>query len=487
MERRNSHPESWCWATEDGRRWLTRLVVATLSPFGLTRGVGGETLRECFVRLGLETQVGCSPSALRGVMQAVEQAVGETTQTWEQDGLAHGEVREILGGADETFLQRMLLVCQDVSTGSLLFEGVAEDRTDLTWKAGVDERLTALGTEGWSVVSDRASALIQRAEHGLVCLSMPDFFPLMHDLVQRASFALARQLRHAHQALTHAEEGLASHQALTPPAPDGPEATAQVAVRRAEGQRWEEAQRASRQHLETLSRTFHPFDISTALPQPSAQVARCLPAEVEAIEACAERHHVPARPGARKKICTQFPALAALVDVWGQGVCRDVALFALPRVWRLWVHESLLPLVSWEHQAARTRCARKKAKIVQALEAVRAAFDTHAISQRLAPQVLAEWNAWATDRVNTFQRASSAVEGRHGSLAHMQHNHRGLPKRRYKVWTVLHHFDWRASDGTTPAARFFRRPFPDLFETVFSHIAVLPRARQRRCEVGLGQ
>src|SRR5215475_15464700 len=29
MERRNGHPESWLWETEDGRRWLTRLVVAT--------------------------------------------------------------------------------------------------------------------------------------------------------------------------------------------------------------------------------------------------------------------------------------------------------------------------------------------------------------------------------------------------------------------------------------------------------------------------
>ncbi|WP_430284693.1 DUF6399 domain-containing protein [Salmonella enterica] len=47
----------------------------------------------------------------------------------------------------------------------------------------------------------------------------------------------------------------------------------------------------------------------------------------------------------------------------------------------------------------------------------------------------------------------------------MQHNHRGLPTCRYQVWTVLHNFDGRAADGTTPAARFFRRSFPDLFES----------------------
>src|SRR5712691_13365336 len=137
-------------------------------------------------------------------------------------------------------------------------------------------------------------------------------------------------------------------------------------------------------------------------------------------------------------------------------------------------------MVSWDHQVARTRCPRRKAKMKMAWEEVQAAFDRHAITQRLAPQVRADWHAWAADRVKAFQRAASAVEGRNGYLSHMHHNQRGLPKQRYKVWTVLHNFDGRASDGTTPAARFFRRTFPDLFETVFSHIEALPQPRRRK-------
>jgi hypothetical protein len=52
-----------------------------------------------------------------------------TAGAWEQDGCAQGEVREILGAADETFLERLLLVCMDLSPGSLLLEEAAEDRT----------------------------------------------------------------------------------------------------------------------------------------------------------------------------------------------------------------------------------------------------------------------------------------------------------------------------------------------------------------------
>jgi hypothetical protein len=82
--------------------------------------------------------------------------------------------------------------------------------------------------------------------------------------------------------------------------------------------------------------------------------------------------------------------------------------------------------------------------------------------------------------VYAFQRASSAVEGRNGYLAGMHHQQRGLPKRRYKVWTALHNFDIRAADGTTPAARFFKHSFPDLFETVCSNVGALPQPRQRK-------
>ena len=480
MDRRNGHSESWFWETAEGRSWLTRLVVATLYFFGLKRGVGVETISEFLTRLGLATQVGCSPSALRGVMQVLAEAVCKTAQTWEQDGVAHGEVREIIGGADETFLQRMMLVFQDLATGYLLLEDVADDRTYTTWKAGVDERLKALGTHVLYVVSDRAKALIQLAETGFECLSMPDFFHLVHDIVKSYSLAIGRRLRQAQQELTHAEERLTRRQDRVLWPQDDQEDAMLVAASHAEVQRWAEVQRTYRQHLATLSLTLHPFNIDDATAQTSTQVAGRLHAEVEAMEALATRHQFPACHAARTKVRKPLPALAALVDFWWAGVEQDVEHAGLSTHWRMWAREYLLPRVYWAHHVAHTRCARRKAKLRKALEASQTAFDTHVLTQRLPRQALEEWQAWASQRVRAFQRTSSAVEGRNGSLSQMQHNHRGLPKRRYKVWTVRHNFDCRAADGTTPASRFFRRTFPDLFETVLSHLEVLPRSRQRK-------
>ncbi len=142
----------------------------------------------------------------------------ETAGAWEQAGRADGEVRDIIGAVDATFLEQMMLVFLDVSTGSLLREAVADDRTSTTGKTLGDERLTALGTGVLSLVSDRAQALIQLAEQGLECLSRPDFFPVMPDLAQGYALAMARRVRQAHQALQKAEAAISTQR----PGADGP-------------------------------------------------------------------------------------------------------------------------------------------------------------------------------------------------------------------------------------------------------------------------
>jgi hypothetical protein len=132
-------------------------------------------------------------------MQALETALLETAEAWEQDGCASGEMREIIGAVDETFLERMILVFMDLATGYLLLEEVADDRTYPTWKALVEERLKALGTGVLYVVSDRAKALIQLAEQGLACLSMPDFFHVVHEIVKSYSLTIGQRCRHAQE------------------------------------------------------------------------------------------------------------------------------------------------------------------------------------------------------------------------------------------------------------------------------------------------
>jgi hypothetical protein len=196
------------WETEAGRAWRIRLIVATLLVFGLKRGVGAETLSEFFSRLRLEGHVGCSPSALRTVMHMLERLLLETAAAWEKDGIAHGEIRPVLGAVDETFLQHMMLVFMDLAMGYVLMEEVAADRSFDPWFDRANERLMTFGTEVLSLVSDRAKALIKLAHTGLGCLSIPDVFHVGHDLAKGYALCIFGRLRHATRDLEHAKQRL---------------------------------------------------------------------------------------------------------------------------------------------------------------------------------------------------------------------------------------------------------------------------------------
>jgi hypothetical protein len=136
----------------------------------------------------------------------------------------------------------------------------------------VEARRTALSPGRRSLGSDRAKALDQRAAQGFEGLSLPDVVHGMHALVQRYAFARARRVPQAPQALKQAEEARRRHLGPTGP-PQAASAAAQaMAVRRATGQRWEQAHGRSRHHLEPRSRTLPPGTLPASAPQTAAEV-----------------------------------------------------------------------------------------------------------------------------------------------------------------------------------------------------------------------
>jgi hypothetical protein len=133
MASRHQHPESWFWETEEGRRWLIRLVVAVLYHVGLKRGVGAETMRAFFASLHLEHHVGSSPSTLREMMDKLEILTLETSGSWEQEGITAAQMGPMVDAVNETFLPRMMLVCMELVRGSSFLEETAADRSYKTW------------------------------------------------------------------------------------------------------------------------------------------------------------------------------------------------------------------------------------------------------------------------------------------------------------------------------------------------------------------
>lgn len=415
-------------------------------------------------------------------MQVLEQAILETTQAWEHEGISQGQVGPIIGAVDETFLQCMMLVFMDLASGYLVFEESAADRTYNTWHARVTTRLETLGTRVFYLVSDRAKPLIKLGKTGLGCLSVPDLFHLIRELVKGYGPTICIRLRQARQSLKAARERLERCRDHDPK--DDASFQAQMTVVdacQAEVEHWEGIRHTYRGHLMRLSLIVHPWRVEDSTPQRSQEVEQLLAAETRAIETFIETTGLPVKKQMLEKVRKQLADVSALVDLWWQEIHDSAqSQVMLSPMWRQWMDTVLLPLMYWQAQVSRTREPRRKAELLKALQASQSAFEAHTLTQYLTPKLLEDWKQWAMEQVRAFQRASSAVEGRNGYLSQMQHNHRGLPKRRYKVWSALYNFDCHASDGSTPASRFFRHSFPDLFETVLAQIDALPRPRERR-------
>src|SRR5262245_47233890 len=338
MDRRDRPPESSLWETEAGRAWLIRLVVATLLVFGLKRGVGAETLSEFFSRLRLEGYVGCSPSALRTVMHTLERLILETAAAWEKEGIAHGEIRPVIGAVDETFLQRIMLVCMDLATGYVLMEAVAADRSYATWFDRANERLTTFGTEVLYLVSDRAKALIKLAHTGLRCPSIPDVFHLGHDLAKSYSLGIFGRLRHAKRDLEHAKQHLEKLPKEVQAPPDQvAQAQGRVTACATSVHHWQEVGRAWRQHLSKVSRILHPWRLADSIRQTSQEVEEQLRAELEAIETLLETNGLPMKKATLDKVRKQLAGIAALVDLWWQRVRQDLTQLAMTPSATQWV------------------------------------------------------------------------------------------------------------------------------------------------------
>src|SRR6266851_148917 len=371
MVGRNQQPESWFWETEEGRRWFIRFVVAVLYHFGLKRGVGAETISAFFACLHLEQHVGCSPSTLRAVMDKLETLILETTEAWEREGIAEAQMGPIVGAVDETFLQRMMLVFMDLVSGYVLLEETADDRTYKTWYDRVSTRLEPMQTHVLYLVSDLAKGY---------------------------ALSIFTQLKAARQQLSQAQERLGKCQVKGASEAQSESAQAQVAAGEARVAHWQAVHDTYRGHLEAIALQVHPWRVEDSTPQSAQEVEAHMGAEVTALQALMEANGLPVKEKVLDKVRKQLADLAAVIDLWWQGVRQDVHnQMALTPMWAHWVEAYLLPLMYWKQLVSRTRGRRRKAKMVQALEAAQAAFETHPLTAELAPEVLAGWKAWAAE------------------------------------------------------------------------------------------
>lgn len=477
-ERRNEHPESCFWETEEGDAWLRRLYFGVLYCFGLGNNIGAEKLSAFFKVIRIDTHVGVSPSALGARLRQME-AMLPKFQTECESGQADQRRKVVLAGDETFFGELLILVLMDLTSGYLLVEEVAEDRKFETWFQAAGPRLKALNLEVDHAVTDRAKALIKLAVEGFDCPSGADLFHAQYDISKWLGSRVQQQCERAQKTLQEAETDLQDLKEKGAADCDLRSFTRGVVTKAKRGcRKLERVREAYLAALHWVAEAIHPFSIWDSSPQTAPAIQQTLEEKARAFEHIARRCSIRDRKGILAKFRNQFQDLASGVSVWWVWVAESLSLHTLDHDKQDWLLHTALPAVYWHHQMEKTQNSAQRKKYQDSWQQALVGFQAHPVTADLSEDELQYWQAWAAEAAGRFHRSSSAVEGRNGYLAQMYHNRRGLAPGRLKALTVMHNYGTKRVDGTTAAERLLGTPFPDLFEWLVEQMGELPLARK---------
>ena len=463
--RQHQYPESHLWETEEGEKWLRLLVFAVIYCFGIKGGIGVGSLSAFFHMLHLEQHIGCSPSAI-GKLEA---QVKTKIIAYEQEQSKVYQSEKAIGicvGADETFFGLPILVAVELASGFIFSEAVCENRTYETWWQQVSRWFNPEQWKCHFMVSDGAKALIKLALSGLNCPSVPDVFHLMRDLSKSMGAAISLQ-----QARLQKEQ-------VALIAQDSPESKTRLKEVQAENLKIETAHQDYQKSLQALSQSIHPFHLDTGESLLAMELPSHLQPHLFTLEQLSQSYAPAKSQAALERWKRLIPNLSGLLHAWWHWVLQSLRSQTQDPDIQNWVLDCLLPWVYWHQQTQKTRQPHLKLSYQQATNLAHLRFLAHHFTKTLPILEQQHWLDWAVWICSKFQRTSSPVEGRNGYLARLHHSNRGFTPQTLKVLTIIHNFDIKRADGSTPAQRLFLQPFPDLFEWLLPLMPHLPRPRR---------
>lgn len=482
--KRNRCPESEFWETALGRQFLNRLVIAVLYDFCIKGGIGAERASDFFKRIGIDSHAGVSPTALRGKLKEIEELLVEYQGIQEKEQCKSNKTQEIIAAGDETFFNGMiLLVLMDLSSGYLILEEEADDRTYETWNQKAQARLNEIGLRVRHFVSDRAKALIKLGVDGFGCEKVgSDLFHGQYEISKWLGVQLHRKLSQTKNKIEDLKKSISSLR----------QRNKDEDLIKAEEETLIEQEACLQSHqenhddyhteLQKISLSVHPFNESNGEAQTTEDVVKRLQACADEFTEIAASVSISDSRDALGKFTRQIEDIASNVGVWWVWVRENLTHYNLNQTTQEWVTSLLLPVFYWHRQMERTKNPVMKASYKKAWEEALNAWRAHHLLHILSDEEMEHWKNWAIWMVEKFQRTSSAVEGRNGWLSQMYCNGRSLSTRRLKALTAIHNFDLPRADGTTSAERLFDKKFPDLFEWTLERVGALPLPRERRKE-----
>ena len=483
-----------------GLAFLHRLVLA-LHLVCVEVGACGIRLVCLLLQLpGLDRFVAASSGAQQQVNRQVEHAIVDYRQA-ETARLAKDMPRKTISVTqDETFTGGLCLVATEPVSNFIILEQLAQTRDQDVWNALMAPALAQLNCEVMQSTSDEAPGLLAYVEHHLGAHHSPDLFHVQHERSKAVCAPLATKERAAHKATTEAQERLAQIQSRLESASDQPEqrgpgrppkapmsleqAQQALATARQEYERLARQRAQVKQSIQAIGQAYHFVDLERGVRRNGRLIATDIRTQMESICTVAQHEQLSQRCLERiDKAERVVPKMQATIEFVSGYVRQQVNRWNLTQPISFAMHAKLIPSYYLD-RVAQTRTVEGAEPLRQLARRLRTPlFEPGGALSELRPETQRDLRQQANELAEVFQRSSSNVEGRHGSLSLRNHQLRGLDQPRKRAClTTIHNFFLTRPDGTTAAERFFGQKPRSMFAAILDSVDLppAPRSPQRR-------
>ena len=454
------------WETDIGNEFITRLVIASIFIFCIKSGNGAQKLLDFFSLLKLDCYLPGSQTSILNIIRHIEGLILDYKKAKEQEIKSKMVEIELILGVDETWFDKMYLVCIELSSGFILFEKTSVKRDATTWNEHIKGIFSLLPKATIRYfVSDRAKALVNLATILHKVVSVADCFHFKYCINKLLSLALASKLQFSNLKFKEALEAESSE-----------------AIEK-HSEKYAYIQYNTDVYVESMSnisQIIHPFHRGNQY-KTSQIAAEEVHEELSKIKRVIENCDIEDKKKLLAKAESQIADVVSVIDLWEQLKDETITKINIPAQTKHWFANYLLPKTYWESVIKRTKHKATKERIKKELEKCNKIDQKQYIQPEIANLESQRLKDIAMNLCRKFQRASSQVEGRNGYLALMNHNQRSFDEQRLNVLTVIHNFDTRGIDGKTPAERLFGKDiqFNPLFDYIMENVKDLPRPQRK--------
>jgi len=469
--------------TPVGADFLQRIVLSIMKLMKCgPSGIHG--VQEFLRNTKIDNFVASSNGALQNLWKRCETSIIEFGDREEEVLSKRMKCKKITVGLDEMFRgRRPCLVAIEAVSNYIILEKFTEDRTASTWEKELEPRLEDLNIKVSQVVSDLCGA-IRSFTKNLGAQHISELFHAVHEISKATSASLSSQERSVIKALNIADSKL--KKLIKKSCKLGEkdrkilDVEKEVAVKRRNYLKTELKEKSERREkvkdaIKEMGKIHHPICLKSGDLQTAENMDQQFSKQFEVIKGCMEEANLSEKNMNRiEKARRAFDAIMLFVVYFFEVYKSFVSDLKLNIKQEVFFNTVVFPFCYYKMILKRLPKDVKK-NVKDLMVVLEAKIQDGPFPQKLKEELLIKGRELA----EMYQRSSSFVEGRNGYLSLNYHRFHGLSERFLKVLGIVHNFDTRRADGTTPAERLFEAKHSDLFEYLVANVRIPGRPQKQ--------